>query len=184
MSLDESVKDLERRRVWGDYVKMMDLITADMADKGLNSLRGARAAQLVEIRNAFVEANKYWTDPATGEEVVSPWYEDFSNVDESQMDNRIGAMWRIVKDPDLQKRDDIRGLISYLNARLRIQNEMANAGYQTLTGTKARGLKERWQQEQFALRESNPAFGALWNRWLSRDEELSLSGGGPTLGAY
>jgi len=176
MSLDESVEALEKRRVWDQYSKMQDLLTANMADKGLLTLRGARAKDLRAIRDAFVADNKYWADPTTGRQVISPWYRDFTMVDHAAMDSRIEALWQIVQDPDLQKRDDIRGLIDYLTLRESTQQEMAAKGFKTLSSAKAGVLAERWRQGAFAIRERNAPFAALWNRWLSQDDQLDLIG--------
>lgn len=142
----------------------------------MNSLRGRAASELAARRDAFIEKNKYWTDPVSGQQAFSPWFEEYSTVDHSAMGRRIEAMWQIVQSPDLQKRDDIRGLIDYLSAREAIQQEMAQNGFATLTSQQATSLAAKWEAQAFSIRESNPAFGALWNRWLSRDDNLALGG--------
>lgn len=176
LSLEDSAKDLEKRHIWQQYSKLQDVLTADMADKGLTSLRGRGAQELVKVRDAFIEANKYWTDPVSGQQVYSPWYVEYSTVDHTSMERRIAAMWDIVQSPDLQKRDDIRGLIDYLTARERTQQEMSRRGFATLDSKQALAVAKKWQSESFAIREGNPAFGALWNRWLSQDDNLALGG--------
>jgi hypothetical protein len=93
LSIEDSVTTVERDRVWEQYTKMMDLITATMVDRGLATLRGSRAEDLAAMRDAFVEKNKYWTDPETGRQVFSPWYRDFSAVDHTNVDKRIEEMW-------------------------------------------------------------------------------------------
>jgi hypothetical protein len=178
MSLDESAQELEKRRVWDNYTKMMDLITAAQVDRGLTTLRGRAAQDLVKTRDAFIEKNKYWYDPSSGAEVISPWFTDFSQVDHSAMDTRIDNMWHVVQDKDLQKRDDIRGLIEYLSLRDSIQKEMMSRGLRTLNSQGSREIATRWAVGSFNIRERNPAFGLLWSRWLSRDDELQLSKGG------
>jgi hypothetical protein len=175
MSLEESVDAVERDRVWTDYTKLMDIIDAEMVDRGLATLRGAQAADLVEMRDAFIESNKYWEDPATGQRVFSPWYNDFTSVDHAQMEKRIANLWAIVQDKDLQKRDDIRGLIDYLHEREDMQRRMGLSGFQTLNSVKASPLREQWRARVFNLRERNPAFAQVHARWLSRDDELQLS---------
>jgi hypothetical protein len=86
-------------------------------------------------------------------------------------------LWQIVQDSELQKRDDIRGLIDYLHLRRQTQDSMARKGYRTLNSIKATGLRERWEMDVFRLIESNPAFGRVYARWLSRDNELQLPRG-------
>lgn len=172
MSLDESVQQLEKRRVWDLYSKMMDTIDAEMVDRKIRSLRDKRAKDLVQMRDSFIEANKYWKDPATGATVPSPWFEDYSTTDSAKMNSRIEAMWKIVQDPDLQKRDDIRGLVDYLDARERMQEKMQRLKVKTLDAAKASKLKVEWEQTVNDLRTSNVAFAPLWSRYLSNDDKL------------
>jgi hypothetical protein len=174
LSIEDSVTTVERDRVWEQYTKMMDLITATMVDRGLATLRGSRAEDLAAMRDAFVEKNKYWTDPETGRQVFSPWYRDFSAVDHTNVDKRIEEMWAIVQDPNLQNRDDIRGLIDYLHLREQMQNQMRQRGMKTLDSVRARPLREQWERISFDLQERYPGFAKLWARWLSRDDRLTL----------
>lgn len=174
MSLEESVEAVERNRVWDQYSKLQDLIDAELAERGLSTMRGAQAEDLQKMRDAFVDNNKYWKDPETGRDVVSPWYKDFSSVDHAQMDNRIEAMWAVVQDPDLQKRDDIRGLIDYLHMRQAMQEDMAQQGVRTLDAYRARQLLDDWHTQVFALRERNTEFAPVWTRWLANDDKLQL----------
>jgi hypothetical protein len=174
MSLEDSVSAVERDRVWEEYTKLMDLITAAQVDRGLATLRGSRAADLAAMRDAFIEKNKMWTDPETGRQVFSPWYRDFSSVDHASVEQRIEQMWAIVQDPNLQQRDDIRGLIDYLHMREQMQEEMRARGLKTLDSVRARELREQWEQQSFGLQERYPAFAKLWARWLSRDDRLTL----------
>jgi hypothetical protein len=175
MSIEDSVRALERNRVWDEYTKLMDLITAELAERGLSTMRGARARDLVEMRDQFIATNAYWIDPETGQEVFSPWYEDFTSVDHELMNKRIDSMWEIVKDPDLQKRNDIRGLIDYLHLREDFQRRMRQRGFKTLNSRGARELHRQWLERSFALRERYPDFGRVWSRWLSQDDELAFS---------
>lgn len=176
VGLEDSVKDLQKRHIWQQYSNRMDEITSAMADRGLASLRGAAAADLAAARDKFINDNMYWTDPVSGQQAFSPWYDDFTTTDNAQIDKRIEQMWQIVQDPGLQKRDDIRGLIDYLSMREATQRQMAENGFQTLGSQQAADLRQEWESTSFALIESNPTFGALWNRWLSNDTELTLGG--------
>lgn len=180
MSLNESVNQLERDRVWTQYVKMMDLIEAQLLQRGASSLRGRGVSDLAAIRNAFVANNQYWYDPVSGEHVLSPWYRDFMMVDEAGMQARIEGMWRIVQDPDLQKRDDIRGLISYLSLREGAQAMMKQRGVKSLANKSGADIRASFEARVHTLLDTNPAFGQLYSRWLSNDTTLEdLNGAAP-----
>ncbi len=182
MSLDESVQELEKRRVWDEYSKLMVSIRADMVDMGITSLRNRRAAELVKLRDAFIDKNKFWVDPSSGKTVLSPWYNDFTAVDHAAMDKRIMAMWTIIQDPDLQKRDDIRGLIDYLSLREKMQTLMKRRGVKTLSNRNAVDLRDQWDRTVHSMVDTNPEFAGLWSRWLSRDDQLELPVGGDSIG--
>lgn len=174
MSLDESVTELEKRRVWQQYQQLMDHIDAAMVDRGLTSLRSDQAKDLAAVRDRFVEANRQWIDPASGKRVPSPWYQDYSTNNSAAAQNRIDAMWEIVKDPDMQKRDDIRGLVEYLDARRRMQNKMAKSGFRSLSSAGAAQLRSQWEKTSFGIRERNVMFAPVWSRYLSNDDDLTL----------
>lgn len=174
MSLQDSAEAVERQRVWDAYSKMQDLIVSELAERGLTTTRGKQAQDLARVRDQFVEANKMWRDPETGRMVESPWYKDFKVVDHEAMESRIGAMWEIVQDPNLRKRDDIRALVDYLHIREQMQVRMAEMGLRTLNSVKARQLSSQWESQVLTLLERNPAFGPIWSRWLERDTELTI----------
>src|SRR5690606_37040986 len=68
-SLQESVEEVEKRRVWDAYSRLMDAITAEMVERGIRTLRGRAAEDLARLRDDVIEANKYWIDPATGAQI-------------------------------------------------------------------------------------------------------------------
>jgi hypothetical protein len=128
----------------------------------------------VETRDKFIEQNRLWADPASGLMVSSPWFDDFTSVDHHAMQKRIEAMRLIVRDPDLQKRDDIRGLIDYLDERKRFQEKMAKMRVRTLDSKRARMLLGEWERISLRLRERNLGFARIWARYLSTDDVLAM----------
>lgn len=176
MSLQESTEQVQSKITWTKYGQMMDLITAAMVDRGARSLNHRGAHDLLAVKEAFVEANKYWMDPATGERSVSPWYTDYMSTDGAAQEKKMSALWAIANDEKLQNREDIRGLLEYLTARHAMQVEMGQWNMGSLANQKAWGLKNKWEQQVHEIVEANPAFGDLWNRWLSTDNRLDESG--------
>lgn len=176
MSLQESAEEVSKKAVWTRYSDMMNMITAAMVDRGAKSLDSRNMADLKQMKEAFVEKNRYWKDPNNGTDTLSPWYLDYQSSDRGQIERKFEALRVIARDPNLSKRDDIRGLLQYLEMRDETQELMRSHAYATLDSNRATLLKRRWQGQVHALVESNIAFADLWNRWLSNDEHLDVGG--------
>lgn len=171
-TLEESVEEVEKRRVWLKYGRLMDGIEAEMAARGITSLRSKRAKDLADKRTEFVNANKFWDQSPLGGRQVSPWFNDYMDRDGARMTRVLTQMGNAIQHPGLQQRDDIRGLIGYLSARDDMKTRMKARGYSSLSTAKAAKLRNEWEATVFGLRESNTAFGQLYNRWLSQDDDL------------
>ena len=168
LSLEESASDAERRYLWVKYGKLMDSIHADLAQRGLSSLNQKGARDLKKARDAFIDANMYWVDPQ-GARRASPWYEDFMSSDGAAMTDRLTSMAQLVQDKRLANRDDIRGLMDYLVARLDARAEMSARGFATLDSAKAARFRSQWDAYVFGLKDSNLSFASLYDRWLTTD---------------
>lgn len=176
MSIGESVENLQAKTVWAQYSKLRALVTSAMVDRGIRNLQSRAARDLKASIDAFVKANKYWIDPATGEEALSPWYMDYMSSDKGKIEKKFEGLRKIVKDPDLIKRDDIRGLANYLAMRNDMQAQMRRFGYKSLASAQATRLRNRWNEQVHDLVESNDEFAVLHSRWLSNDDTLELGG--------
>lgn len=174
MSLTESTEDLLTKTTWARYSQMMDLITSSLEDRRLKSIDSNGAKDLKKMRDAFIQQYKYWTDPATGNETLSPWYLDYKSVDKGKVERKFEALYRIAADDKLRQRDDIRGLTEYLSMRRDMRQVMQRRGLKSLDSEQAASLRKRWDRQVFALVESNPMFASLWNRWLSNDSSLDM----------
>lgn len=174
LSLQESVENLQKKTIWSKYAQMNNAIQAAMVDRGISSLQSRAARDLKATKDAFVKKYKMWVDPATGNETLSPWYLDFSISDRGAVERKFEALRTIIRDPELQKRDDIRGLAEYLAARDGIKRVMNSRKIKSLDSQTATGLRERWDAQVHDLVESNGAFLDLWSRWLSNDDKLDM----------
>lgn len=172
MSLSESVTNLNEKTTWSKYSKMMKLVQAAMVDRGITSLRSRGASDLRIQVDAFIEANKTWRDPESGLAELSPWYKDFMSSDRGKQEFRLSALRSIVQVPELQGRNDIRGLAEYLSLRDEMRGSMKKFRLASLDSQKASSLRRRWEDKVHALTETYPAFHDLWSRWLSQDNKL------------
>lgn len=175
MSLTDQVSNLNAKVTWAAYSRMMKLVQSAMVDRGISSLRSRAAEDLKAQVDAFIQANKIWVDPESGLEELSPWYMDFMSSDRGAQEYRIRAMRSIAQVPELQGREDIRGLAEYLANRSDMQLTMARYGYKTLESKQARFLQRKWEEQVHSLTESNIAFRDLWSRWLSQDDKLDYA---------
>lgn len=174
MNLQQSVEDVEKRLGWVKYSKFADALHADMAERGLTNLTQQGAEDLAANKKAFLDNNMYWTDPY-GARQVSPWFKDYSTTDQSKIESRLTQMRQIVQDPRLQGRDDIAGLIDYLDARDQFKSYLTDLGIKQLSATnkKSAALASQWSSFVFGLKEQNLAFSQLFDRWLTHDDTLT-----------
>jgi hypothetical protein len=157
---EELAAEPERRLGWLKFSAVMDILEAARVERGLPnfSVRGAR--DLAALRNAAVAllAQRY---PA--------WADDYFARDERKMARRIEAMRRIVADERLAARPDIAGLRDYLALRDALVGILARRRSRRLDATSNRDLALIFETAVANLRERNPAFADLWNRWLVHD---------------
>lgn len=171
LSLEESWEDTQERRGWLEYGKMQDLLHNDMIRLGVTSLQQVGAERLKAARDKWLEDRMFVESP-WGDVVLNPWFQAFRSVDTSRMTGRLHSMRRIVQDSRLQGRDDIRGLIEYLQLRSQFKAFMNRSGLATLDSEQAAALRASWQRAVFLLKNDNLSFGSLYDRWLTADESL------------
>ena len=171
MSPDESWEDMQRRKGWIEYGRFADALHADMARLGVTSLEQKSARYLKEAKQRWIKQRMFVENPYGGT-VRNPWFADFSEFDTSKMTGRLHEMRQIVQDKRLQGRDDMRGLIDYLNVRNQFKQYMGRVGYKTLDSKKAQNLRLQWQYVVFGMKQRNLSFSQLYDRWLSNDDML------------
>lgn len=176
----DSISDVQARATWDEYTKFNAHLQNDLSRRGIYSINTAGAEDLKAAYMQWIQSHMYRKGP-NGEIETSPWYEDFRSIDGAKMDNRLTEMRQLLLlNPDwLQGRDDLQGLAKYLNARDEVKRAMVYYGYQSFKPVdpafelpetfKAAWLQDQWQNIIFDLKQSNNAFGQLYDRWLSRD---------------
>lgn len=153
---------------WSEYSKMADLITTQLAVAGIGNLNDKRAAGLRAIKQLSI---------AQLAEKFPDWYEDYSKTDELSNQKKIIALTKISKSEPMMSpaRLDMAGLREYLGMRDQFTTLLGLQQHSTLTANDNAGLRALWETSVQALVERNPAFGALYNRWLSRDQIAALT---------
>lgn len=180
LSLRDSTEDMESRLGWMKFTAMMDTIDAELADRGLTSLRAEGAEDLKEAKDRLVDSMKWADEEST---VRSAWYEEYSTTDRSKGEERLASLRELVSDHNLIKRDDWQGVADYLIAWDEFSAELtardAAGGAKTLEAKSNRDLAELWQDTAFTLKERNLSFSALYNRYLFNLSPEAIQDGDP-----
>lgn len=148
---------------WKRYGEMMDAIDLARVQRGLPSLNVKGAEDLREAKQATIE----WlaNDPQ-----FTGWYEDYASSDRAKWDKRINGMKKIADSPLFSDdRRDIAGLREYLAGREAVVAALAAAESKSLSARSNVAIATSWDMFVSDLVERNPAFAALYYRWLEND---------------
>lgn len=147
---------------WIEFGRVMDTLDALRVQRGLPSFSVKGAADLMAAKQATVQY-------LANDQKYAGWYEDYASTDSSKWDQRIAAYTAAVKDPKLAARPEFQGLAKYLSARKSIVAALGTLGVKNLQTQTAAAVLSAWDQYTAQLVDENPAFGALYNRWLQND---------------
>lgn len=150
---------------WNEYSKIADTITTMLAVGGFSSITQKGAEDIHDVKQALIAglAQKF-----------PDWYEDYSKTDVLSNQKKIDALTQIAHSAPMMQvgpmaRRDMAGLREYLDLRKQFTGLLAGQKNSTLAAKSNTDLRETWEAVVHALVERNPAFAALYNRWLSRD---------------
>jgi hypothetical protein len=164
LSPQERAQSEQARLGWLKYTKAMDLIDAEMQDKGLTSLRQKGAEELAALKKNVV-AGIAKTDPT--------WYDEYLSTDPGKDRRMFEGIRQIVKDPRLRGRPEIKGLADYMYARTLIQQELAqraaHGGAGTITAKSNADLAALFEHVAGSIVQDNVAFAQTYHRYLSND---------------
>lgn len=147
---------------WIEFGREMDKLDAMLAQRGLSSYRVKAASDLQATKQALV----YYlaNDPN-----YTGWYEDYTSTDESKWDHRINDFTALTRLDGMKDRPEIKALGEYLDARKSVVEALQEMGAKRLDNQAASGLQAAFEAYATHLVESNPMFGAVYNRWLVND---------------
>lgn len=174
--ISDSIAEVQKKTGWQDYMKQNALVQNDLWRRGLTSMNDPGAE---DIKQAYADwlRSKMFVEGPNQELDINPWWDDFRSTDGATMTKRLSDMQQILTmHPKwLKGRDDLQGLATHLEQRDQIKKAMQFYGYASLDSQKAAWLQGVWQSQIFDLKQRNPAFGQLYDRWLTRDN-LSAEG--------
>lgn len=179
MSLEESVNDVQKRQGWLEYGRMQDGIDADLIQRGLTKITQKGAEDLKARHDDFVNAHIFSDYAPNGQQLVSPWYDDFKSLDGAKTLRYMQGFLQAAQDGRIRGRDDTQGFLEYLSGREAVRQQMDIYGFKTLTNKKAASLHDQWDAYVADLKDRNLAFAAMYNRYLRRDDlTFDLQGNG------
>jgi hypothetical protein len=163
-SFEEAAAAPDVRLGWIEYQRYMDLIDAELHQRGLPNYKVKAAQDLASLKRQVT---------AKLAEKHPEWFTQFSQVDRQAMDRRLTGMREIAADKRLSGRQDIAGLGDYLRYRDMVTSELtkrkAAGGAGTLDAVANTDLDGIWEQIKTKLLERNLAFSSLYYRWLGND---------------
>lgn len=159
---DEFRNQASTKEGWIEFGRVMDTLDALRVQRGLPSFAVKGATDLMAAKTAAVQY-------LANDSKYAGWYEDYASTDSTKWDQRIAGMNAIVNNPKLAERPEFQGLKKYLDSRKQIVAALDTLGVKNLHTQTASTILGAWEQYTAALVDENPAFGALYNRWLQND---------------
>jgi hypothetical protein len=162
LSPEEIIQQDDQRLGWIKFTRAMDLVDAEMSNRGITNINDKRANDLRVLKDLLT--NKIATEHPQ-------WFSDYQSRDETKWDNRIASMRQIVKDPTLKQRPDIEALAGYLDARdamVAMLGTRANKGIDARDNADLNFLWSSYVQKAKAG-PGGLTFSNLFNRWLIND---------------
>lgn len=162
---EEASVSPDRRLGWIKYRRFMDLIEATRIQRGLPNLQVAAAKDLAAVKSAFT-TQLMLDNPA--------WRDDFNQTDKGKWDRKIEALRTISSRPEMQDRDDMKGIRDYLKARdmmtaLLTERGKQKNGAKTLNASSNQDLATAWHALTGMLIERSLAFSEVFYHHLEND---------------
>lgn len=158
----QKLSDRNAAAGWIEYRKIMDQIEHERVNRGLSSLLVKEAADLRWLKATLI-GNLREQNP--------DWSLDYDQVDRGVMRRRIDNLRAALDSaPELHGRQDIKGLLQYLDIRDGIVEMLRErGGAKTLEAQENADLKFLYDALVGNLIESNLAWQDTYYRWLERD---------------
>lgn len=154
----QAIEDNEREEGWVEYTQIADYLTGEMEKPGAD--------------RKFLEFSiSYWAKKIADQNEV--FREDFYKTDPNKIPDRIVKMEKMVQDPSISERDEIKALNRYLNVRrdfigILDQLKSERRPY-TLQANENAPIANAWDKFKLQMAESDTRFSRIYWRYLSYD---------------
>ncbi|QFP94728.1 hypothetical protein SEA_FABIAN_9 [Streptomyces phage Fabian] len=190
MSAREAFDQAKIDRGWKQYNSVMDMVNADLFDRGLASYNDSGAEDLDAMRRAAItvltsptlngEENKWYNEA---------WTREFNKMDKAKYDINAQKWSAIVSDPEIWakaalpdgtvgQRSDVYSMKTYLVYRAQMQAELARrdseGGSADITAQSNNDLKTSWDDMVMSLMEQDTKFSWVHSRYFATDMGFNL----------
>ena len=190
MSAREAMDAAKIDRGWKQYNSIMDMVNADLFDRGLQSYSDDGAEDLEAMRKAAItvltsptlngEPNKWYNEA---------WTREFGKMDKAKYDINAQKWSKIVSDPEIWakaalpdgtvgQRSDVYSMKTYLFYRAQMQAELARrdaeGGSADITAQSNNDLKTSWDDMVMNLMEQDTKFSWVHSRYFATDMGFNL----------
>ena len=191
MSAREAMDAAKVDRGWKQYNSIMDMVNADLFERGLQSYSDDGAEDLEAMRKAAItvltspvlngERNKWYNEA---------WSREFGKMDKAKYDVNATKWAQIVSDPEIWAkaqplpdgtvgvRSDVYSMKTYLFYRAQMQAELArrdaDGGSADILAQANNDLKTSWDDMVMQLMEQDTKFSWVHSRYFATDMGFNL----------
>lgn len=171
---------------WIKYRNVMNQIDAELANRGLSAINQKGAEDLNAIKQVVIRSLSYEKDAqgqpvldANGQPSITPWFENYRDLDGTKTLRVITGLNKIVNDPKfLKDHTDAKGNLNktwasvstYLQLRQQLSNELASRPVKSLTAKANADINAVYEMIVKKLKDGNIGFGDIYDRYLSQDQ--------------
>ena len=171
---------------WIKYRNVMNQIDAELANRKISFITQKGAEDLNIIKQLTIRALSYQKDAqgkpildAGGQPTITPWFENYRDLDGTKVLRVITGLNKIVNDPKFLKGNtDAQGnlnktwasVATYLQIRQQLSNELASRPVKTMSAKANADVNAVYELAVKKLKEGNIGFGDIYDRYLSQDQ--------------
>jgi hypothetical protein len=153
---------------WNQYTQVMNILRADLGERGLRSFTQNGAEDLAQAKDAIIGKLA---------EQNPDWFAEFNSYSSAKLVGTINGLQEIAKNPALRSRGDIVSLNHYLAARDLFERVLASrkaaGGAGSLQAQANQDLLMQWSALRDSIAEADTVFQQnIFDRYLSQDIDL------------
>jgi hypothetical protein len=157
----EAIASTQAEKGWLEYNKAMDLIESQRISRGLKSVNSKGGEDLAQMKREFID-DLSASNPA--------WSSVRGRIDTNKVNNFLQFATKMVDDPRVKNRQDIKVMQDYLVGREYIRQVLAGRNSQVITNASNTDVKELWDEFIGDLIDKNITFNKVYTRILENDD--------------
>lgn len=160
----KATQENNAQRGWIQYRKVMNILDAELAGRGLTSYQQKGAEDLADMKSQMTTAiGMKNTD----------WYRDYLDTDGSKTIRVVSGLKKIIADKkfmaDNKSNPTWKSVVAYLSIRDTIQQELASRPEKSISAKANSDVSFMWDTLVTKLKNDDSGFKDLYDRFLSQD---------------